>query len=66
MARDTGAAAPTATDAAAWGIVGHDWAVGLLARGLATGTTAHAYLFSGPPGVGKHTLARALAQALSS
>ena len=29
---------------------------------LATGTTAHAYLFSGPRSVGKQTLARALAQ----
>lgn len=66
MARDASPAAPTAADAAAaWGIVGHDWAVGLLARGLATGTTAHAYLFSGPRSVGKQTLARALAQALN-
>jgi DNA polymerase-3 subunit delta' len=50
---------------AAWRIVGHDWAVALLARGLAQGSPAHAYLFSGSPGVGKYTLARAFAQALN-
>jgi len=51
--------------AASWGIVGHDWAVGLLARSLEAGTIAHAYLISGPRGVGKRTLARTLAQALN-
>jgi DNA polymerase-3 subunit delta' len=48
-----------------WGIVGHDWAVALLARSVAAGTMAHAYLFSGPPAIGKYTLARAFAQALN-
>jgi DNA polymerase-3 subunit delta' len=49
----------------AWEIVGHEWAVTLLRRSLATGRIAHAYLFSGPPQVGKTTLARLLAQALN-
>jgi DNA polymerase-3 subunit delta' len=49
----------------AWEIVGHEWAVTMLRRSLATGRIAHAYLFSGPPQVGKTTLARLLAQALT-
>jgi DNA polymerase-3 subunit delta' len=54
-----------AQETAAWGIAGHEWAVGLLARSLATDSLAHAYLFSGPPAIGKYTLARAFAQALN-
>jgi DNA polymerase-3 subunit delta' len=53
------------TRTAAWGIVGHEWAVALLARSVATGSVAHAYLFTGPPSIGKYTLARAFAQALN-
>jgi len=49
----------------AWQVVGHDWAVELLARSLAAGRIAHAYLFSGPAQIGKTALARALAQALN-
>jgi DNA polymerase-3 subunit delta' len=49
----------------AWQILGHDWAVALLSRSLATGRVAHAYLFSGPPQIGKTTLALTLAQALN-
>lgn len=48
-----------------WGIVGHDWAVALLQKSLAVGRVAHAYLFSGPPQIGKTRLALALAQALN-
>jgi DNA polymerase-3 subunit delta' len=47
-----------------WGIVGHGWAVRFLQRAVASGAVSHAYLFTGPSGVGKTTLARALAAAL--
>lgn len=49
----------------AWEIIGHDWAVALLRRSLAAGRVGHAYLFSGPPHIGKTKLALALAQALN-
>jgi DNA polymerase-3 subunit delta' len=47
-----------------WGVIGHEWAVRGLARSLANDRVAHAYLFTGPHGIGKTILARALAQAL--
>lgn len=47
-----------------WGVIGHEWAVHLLRRALEEGELSHAYLFTGPSGVGKGTLARALAAAL--
>lgn len=47
-----------------WGIIGHEWAVHLLRHALEAGELSHAYLFTGPPGVGKGTLAWALASAL--
>lgn len=47
-----------------WGIVGHEWATGFLRRAVSSGNVGHAYLFTGPPGVGKTALARALAAAL--
>ena len=47
-----------------WGVVGHGWAVRFLQRAVASGDVSHAYLFTGPSGVGKTTLARALATAL--
>ncbi len=46
-------------------MIGHDWAVALLRQSLKTGRMAHAYLFSGPPQVGKTRLAITLAQALN-
>ncbi|MDD3825364.1 MAG: DNA polymerase III subunit [Anaerolineae bacterium] len=48
-----------------WQIVGHEWAVSLLRRRLASGRISHAYLFTGPPQIGKTLLARTLAQALN-
>jgi DNA polymerase-3 subunit delta' len=49
-----------------WPIYGHTWAVNFLQRKLqtASGGLRHAYLFLGPPQVGKSTLARAFVQAL--
>jgi DNA polymerase-3 subunit delta' len=49
----------------AWQIIGHDWAVAFLQQSLATGRVAHAYLFTGPPQIGKRKLALGLAQALN-
>jgi len=48
-----------------WGVIGHTWAVRLLARSLARGKLSHAYLFLGPPHIGKATLALALARAIN-
>jgi DNA polymerase-3 subunit delta' len=49
----------------AWNIVGHERAVELLRRSVAQNRVSHAYLFSGPPRIGKHTLAIELARALN-
>jgi DNA polymerase-3 subunit delta' len=48
-----------------WGIVGHERAVELLRRAVQHRRIGHAYLISGPLGVGKRTLAVRLAQALN-
>ncbi|MFN8503327.1 DNA polymerase III subunit delta' [Kouleothrix sp.] len=48
-----------------WDIVGHAWAIDFLRRSIAGGRAAHAYLISGPAGVGKSRLALRLAQALN-
>ncbi|MBI3760301.1 MAG: DNA polymerase III subunit delta' [Chloroflexi bacterium] len=48
-----------------WDIVGHEWAVELLSRDLAGGRLRHAYLFAGPPGIGKRTLALKFAQVIN-
>jgi DNA polymerase-3 subunit delta' len=47
------------------GIVGHTRVLEVLRRSLDSGKLHHAYLFSGPGGVGKRTTARGLAQALN-
>lgn len=48
-----------------WRIIGHEWAVDYLRRSVAAGRDAHAYLFVGPPAIGKALLALRLAQALN-
>ena len=46
-------------------VVGQDAAVSVLRHSLEGGTTVHAYLFSGPRGCGKTSLARILSKALN-
>ena len=48
-----------------WNIIGHEWAVQMLKEHLTHDSIRHAYLFSGPPGLGRRTLAVRLAQALN-
>lgn len=48
-----------------WDLIGHEWAVDMLKKHVVNGTTRHAYLFAGPPGIGRRTLALRFAQALN-
>jgi len=48
-----------------WNIYGHDWAVEMLQRHVVQGSLRHAYLITGPDGVGRRTLALRLVQALN-
>jgi DNA polymerase-3 subunit delta' len=48
-----------------WGLLGNEWAVQLLQEHIASGTVRQAYLFSGPQGIGRRTLALRLAQAIN-
>ncbi|MEO8354523.1 MAG: DNA polymerase III subunit delta' [Chloroflexota bacterium] len=48
-----------------WNLIGHEWAVDMLKKHVIRGTTRHAYLFAGPPGLGRRTLALRFAQALN-
>ena len=48
-----------------WSLVGNEWAVELLRRQVAQEAARHAYLFAGPPGIGRRTLALRFAQALN-
>lgn len=48
-----------------WGLLGHEWAVEMLKQHLIHDSARQAYLFCGPPGVGRRTLALRFAQALN-
>jgi DNA polymerase-3 subunit delta' len=48
-----------------WELLGHEWAVELLTRHITTNNHRHAYLFTGPPGIGRRSLALRFAQALN-
>src|SRR5215211_1776536 len=48
-----------------WNLIGHEWAVDMLKKHVVNGATRHAYLFAGPPGLGRCTLALRFAQALN-
>src|SRR5215216_5027323 len=48
-----------------WNLVGHEWAVDMLKKHVIHGTTRHAYLFAGPPGLGRRTLELRFAQVLN-
>ncbi|MEZ0397329.1 MAG: DNA polymerase III subunit delta' [Anaerolineales bacterium] len=47
-----------------WNLLGHEWAVEMLRGQLQRDAFGHAYLFTGPAGIGRRTLALRFAQAL--
>jgi DNA polymerase-3 subunit delta' len=49
-----------------WSLIGHQWAVELLNNHLERGGPRHAYLFTGPSGIGRRTLALRFAEAINS
>jgi len=48
-----------------WNLLGHEWAVDMLRHHIQHDGLRHAYLFAGPPGLGRRTLALRLTQALN-
>jgi DNA polymerase-3 subunit delta' len=48
-----------------WMIHGHEWATQILQKHIAQNNVRHAYLLSGPPGIGRRSLAIRFAQALN-
>jgi len=48
-----------------WNLLGHEWAVEMLKQHLRRDGLRHAYLFVGPPGLGRRSLALRFAQALN-
>ena len=48
-----------------WDLLGHEWAAHLLQQHVARQEARHAYLFAGPPGAGRRSLALRFAQAIN-
>ena len=48
-----------------WELIGHDWAIHMLQHHITVGQLRHAYLFTGPQGVGKRSLALQFAMAIN-
>ncbi len=48
-----------------WKLLGHDWAVDMLSEHLRSNNARHAYLISGPSGVGRRTLALRFIQGMN-
>jgi DNA polymerase-3 subunit delta' len=48
-----------------WNLLGHEWAVDMLKQHIVRESVRHAYLFAGPPGLGRRTLALRFAQVLN-
>jgi DNA polymerase-3 subunit delta' len=48
-----------------WNLIGHEWAVQLLRGHIEKNSMRHAYLFTGPPGIGKKNLAINFIQAIT-
>lgn len=48
-----------------WDLIGYDWAVNILRKHIQQQNVRHAYLFSGPPGTGRRSLALAFARAVN-
>jgi len=48
-----------------WGLLGHEWAVDMLRKHIVHQAVRHAYLLTGPSGVGRRSLALRFAQALN-
>ena len=48
-----------------WDLIGHSWAEKMLQQHIISGQVRHAYLFTGPAGVGRRTLAIRFAQAIN-
>lgn len=48
-----------------WGLLGHEWAVDMLKQHIARDALRHAYLITGPPGLGRRTLALRFAQSIN-
>ena len=48
-----------------WDLIGHGWAADLLAEHIAKQQLRHAYLITGPQGIGRRTLSLRLAQAVN-